>query len=318
MGNLQGGHSALLLQLWPLLQPLSRARPSSGRECISLLTANTCKQGRNKPKNSAGVCKLSKASSHEPPANTLDCYSDSLHTRAWLWCRPVVCKPGFYHHHLLQPQHPGEGERFAASCVSSSLFIINHSSLSPSSCWHQTKPTQLLHWSDWEQERSADKDLNDKFPSFKPGLYNMLGKGRMAQFSPPVISQEPKILEAQLQLPAARAASSAATKPFPWLPSEFTVVVWGTGQTDQTQQLNLVNTLLSPLNKLLGTWKNKALLIWDKKHLHVALARTPAYSSKRENTFSPGANPSKGTCFPANFYTSRNPVPTQLIIQQPR
>lgn len=52
-----------------------------------------------------------------------------------------------------------------------------------------------------------------------------LGRGEWQQFSPPVISQEPKILEAQLQLPAARAASSAATKPFPWLPSEFIVVV---------------------------------------------------------------------------------------------
>lgn len=71
----------------------------------------------------------------------------------------------------------------------------------------------------------VDKDLQGKFFSFEPGLYNMLGKGRMARFCPPAISQELKILEAQLQLPAARAASSAATKPFPWLPSEFTVVV---------------------------------------------------------------------------------------------
>lgn len=58
------------------------------------------KQDRNKPKNSAAVCKVSKESSHDPPANTPDCYSDSLHRRAWLWCRPVVCKPGFYHYHL--------------------------------------------------------------------------------------------------------------------------------------------------------------------------------------------------------------------------
>lgn len=125
--NFQVGHSALL-HLCPLLQPLSRAWPPTGRECISLLTA-TCKQDRNKPKNSAGVCKVSKASSHEPPANTLDCYSDFLHRRAWLWCRPVVCKPGFFHYHLLQPQHPVEGEGFAASWVNSSLFIINHTSL---------------------------------------------------------------------------------------------------------------------------------------------------------------------------------------------
>lgn len=183
------------------------------------------KQDRNKPKNSAAVCKVSKVSSHDPPANMPDCYSDSLQELGcgadlWFANLDFITTTS-----LLQPQHPVEGEGFAASWVNSSLFTTNHSPLSLSSYWHQTKSTQLLHWSDWEQYWLVDKDLQEKFSSFKPGLYNTLGKGRIARFCPPVISQEPKLLEAQLQLPAARAASSAATKPFPWLPSEFTVVV---------------------------------------------------------------------------------------------
>lgn len=214
--NFQVGHSALLLQLCPLLQPLSRAWPPTGRGCISLLTANTTSRTEISPKTLLLSARYLKRHlmSHLQIRQTaiLIPYTEELGCGADLWFANLDFITTTS---LLQPQHPAEGGGFAASWVNSSLFTTNHSPLSLSSYWHQTKSTQLLHWSDWEQHWLADKDLQEKFSSFKPGLYNMLGKGRMARFCPPVISQEPKLLEAQLQLPAARAASSAATKPFP-------------------------------------------------------------------------------------------------------
>lgn len=122
----QGGHSALQLGQYLLFLPLN-----TSKGCVSFLPFNAASMTEILNK----VCWYLQDIQNFISWATVDCCFNYLHRKAWLQCRPVVCKPQFCLYCGCFPASAAEGGR-RVCCklrVNSRLFSINHSSSSLSS-----------------------------------------------------------------------------------------------------------------------------------------------------------------------------------------